>query len=60
MYQKQSVSSDLNQEANFKAAYKIVRNLRQDLKLLRNKFDSANPIKELVKANIKSGVIRRL
>ena len=60
MYQKQSISSNLNQEANFKAAYKIVRDLRQDLELLYNKSNGANPIKELVQASIKLGIVRRL
>ena len=60
MYQKQSVSSDLNQEADFKAAHKIVRDLRWDLELLRDKSNGANPIKELIQAGIKLGVVRRL
>ena len=60
MYQKQSVFSDLDWEADFKAAYEIIYNLRWDLELLYNKFDSADPIKELIKAGVKSGVIKQL
>ena len=60
MYQKQNISSDLNQETDFKAAHKIVRDLRWDLKLLYNKSNGADPIKELIKASVKLGVIRRL
>ena len=40
--------------------YKVVYDLRQDLELLYNKSNSANPIKELIKAGIKLGIIRRL
>jgi hypothetical protein len=40
--------------------YKVVYDLRWDLELLRNKSNSANPIKELVKASVKLGVVRRL
>ena len=40
--------------------HEVVRNLRWDLELLCNKSDSANPIKELVKAGVKLGVTRRL
>ena len=40
--------------------HKIVYNLRWDLELLCNKSDSANFVKELVKAGIKLGIIRQL
>ena len=40
--------------------YKVIYNLRQHLELLYNKSNSANPIKELIKASIKLGIIRRL
>ena len=59
-YQRQSIASNLNWEADFKAAHKVVYNLRQDLELLRDKSNSADPIKELVKAGIKLGIARRL
>ena len=59
-YQKQSVSGDLAWEADFEAAHEIVRDLRWDLELLRDKSDGGDPIKELVKAGVKLGVARRL
>ena len=59
-YQKQSVSGDLDWEADFEAAHEIVRDLRWDLELLRDKSDGADPIKELIKAGVKLGVARRL
>ena len=46
--------------ADFEAAHEVVRDLRWDLELLRDKSDGADPIKELVKAGVKSGVARRL
>ena len=59
-YQKQSVSGDLDWEADFEAAHEVVRDLRWDLELLRDKSDGADPITELIKAGVKSGVARRL
>ena len=59
-YQKQSVAGDLDWEADFEAAHEVVRDLRWDLELLRDKSDGADPVKELVKAGVKSGVARRL
>ena len=41
-------------------AYKVVYDLKWDLKLLRDKSNSANSIKELVKANIKLNIAKRL
>ena len=59
-YQRQSVAGDLDWEADFEAAHEVVCDLRWDLELLRDKSDGADPIKELVKAGVKSGVARRL
>jgi len=38
--------------------YKIISNLKWDLKLLHDKSDSIDFIKELVKTSIKLGVVR--
>lgn len=59
-YQRQSVAGDLDWEADFEAAHEVVRDLRWDLELLRDKSDGADPIKELIKAGVKLGVARRL
>ena len=40
--------------------YKVIRDLRQDLELLYNKSNRADPIKELINTSIKLGIIRRL
>jgi len=40
--------------------HKVVYDLRWDLELLRDKSNGANPIKELIKAGVKLGVVRRL
>jgi hypothetical protein len=40
--------------------YKVVRDLRWDLELLCDKSNGADRIKELVKASVKLGVVRRL
>ena len=59
-YQKKSVAGDLDWEADVEAAHEVVRDLRWDLELLRDKSDGADPIKELIHAGVKSGVARRL